>query len=154
MITEQQVVDSLTLLGSEAHIIASHLMVKGIKGQCEEASSCAIAAFLDQEFPDYEFSVEGDIKVCAPLNNFFGDIQHLFTVQVSEQVGTFIEEFDAGYYPSLIEHEIDCDGFAEVDGTMQCVCGYIFTSTVFGVGEARIKPEAQMTLEEVPVPVA
>lgn len=88
--------EALTALGDEDQKIAAVLAAKGIKGKQREACACPIANYLagifgDKSTPEVE---ENTVKLLG------WGTDHM---QLPDAVQDFVESFDLGWFPELIE---------------------------------------------------
>ena len=88
--------EALIALGDEDQKVAAVLRSKGIKGRKNEACACPIANYLAEIFgemstPEVE---ESTVKFLG-----WGD-DHM---QLPDAVQDFVESFDLGWFPELIE---------------------------------------------------
>lgn len=140
-VTPTEVKETLSILGNKPNLIAQTLVGKGIHGYCEDTSTCVIAQFLTEQYPGYIVQVDTtDIEMYPKGAGPFDG--NCITVTPTKYLGTFIERFDKGYYPSLLRHWDECDKVftGDVDADEQliyrCTSGcYTFYAETFGKGE-------------------
>lgn len=94
-----QEVEKLNSLGKTG--LAELLQNEGIKGRTREAAECPLARYFRKLFPDNEITLYFD-RVTAFVSDF-GEIEVPFFVRST--MGRFIEHFDMGVFPYLIETE-------------------------------------------------
>lgn len=131
-IITMQVREALNLLGSNIASMSQMLKNKGIKGYCEDAAKCVLAQYLAEQFPSFLVEVHGDITMWPQTGPF---IEEEIEIPAGELIEAFIDAFDNGYYPSLIQHGEGCKGWEHKKGLVQCGCDYLFTEDNFGKGE-------------------
>ena len=89
--------EALIALGDEDQKIAAVLRAKGIKGRKNEACACPIANYLAGIFGEMSTPAveETTVKLLG-----WDDRMHM---QLPDAVQDFVESFDLGWFPELIE---------------------------------------------------
>lgn len=97
-----QAVAALAELGCTANEIADHLSALGITGVQEGATDCPIAGYLRQRFPGWQVGVCEEKAHISPAGVAIWVLAPV-DVDLPEAVRWFIERFDRGAYPHLIQ---------------------------------------------------
>jgi hypothetical protein len=91
----------LQALGTTAQQVADTLDAEGIKGARMRASACPIANYLRDIYPDATTCLVSPLRATVSVSNSRKETGD--SVRLPQAITDFINRFDMGKYPNLIE---------------------------------------------------